>query len=45
MKVIKKMRLKMTVLAPWTRHPEMTVEKIAAMRMTTPTMKIPDHGD
>ena len=44
MMMIETMKLKATVLAPWTRQPEMTVAKIEAMRMITPKMKIPD-GD
>ena len=34
-------KLKPTVLAPWTRHPETTVAKMEAIRMITPNMKIP----
>ena len=42
--ITKMQKLKPTVLAPWTRQAQITMEKIAAMRKATPKMKIPD-GD
>jgi len=41
--ITKMQKLKPTVLAPWTRQAQITMEKIAAMSKATPKMKIPDE--
>ena len=39
--ITKMQKLKPTVLAPWTRQAQITMEKIAPISMLTPMMKIP----